>query len=174
LICCSFRDNIIGIFAKKGSKKVTKRTEFIESLKNAQKAQEKIKVSTIRLIMAAVKERDIEARSKGNTDGISESEILSLLQSMIKQRQESSKTYTDANRPELAEREEAEIVVIQGFLPQQLGDDEVKEKIDALVSEMGISDIRDMGKLMAELKARYAGQIDMGKASGLVKQKLTA
>lgn len=151
-----------------------KRTEFKEALKTALKAKDQISLSTIRLITAAIKDRDIEARAKGNHDGITDQDILSLLQSMIKQRQESSKTYAEANRPELAEREDQEIAIIQTFMPKQLGDDEVKAAIDGLVSEVGASDIRDMGKVMAELKGRYAGQIDMGKASGMVKARLAS
>jgi uncharacterized protein YqeY len=153
---------------------VDKRTEFKEALKTALKAKDQISLSTIRLITAAIKDRDIEARAKGNHDGITDQDILSLLQSMIKQRQESSKTYAEANRPELAEREDQEIAIIQTFMPKQLGDDEVKAAIDGLVSEVGASDIRDMGKVMAELKGRYAGQIDMGKASGMVKARLAS
>ncbi|MDP7141685.1 MAG: GatB/YqeY domain-containing protein [Alphaproteobacteria bacterium] len=151
-----------------------KRTELKEALKTALKEKNQIAMSTIRLITAAIKDRDIEARSKGNNDGISDQEILSLLQSMIKQRQESSKTYADAGRPELAEREDKEIEVIKSFLPKQLDESEVVGAIDSLVTEVGANDIRDMGKVMAELKARYAGQIDMGKASNLVKQRLAS
>ena len=151
-----------------------KRTELKEALKTALKEKNQIAMSTIRLITAAIKDRDIEARSKGNNDGISDQEILSLLQSMIKQRQESSKTYADAGRPELAEREDKEIEVIKSFLPKQLDESEVAGAIDSLVTEVGANDIRDMGKVMAELKARYAGQIDMGKASNLVKQRLAS
>ncbi len=92
----------------------------------------------------------------------------------MKQRQESSKTYRDADRPELAEREEQEIKVIERFLPQQMDAGEASRKIEALIGEMGVSDIRDMGKVMAELKMRYAGQIDMGKASGIVRQQLAS
>jgi hypothetical protein len=153
---------------------VDKRTELKEALKTALKEKNQIAMSTIRLITAAIKDRDIEARSKGNNDGISDQEILSLLQSMIKQRQESSKTYADAGRPELAEREDKEIEVIKSFLPKQLDESEVVGAIDSLVTEVGANDIRDMGKVMAELKARYAGQIDMGKASNLVKQRLAS
>lgn len=153
---------------------MSKREEFKESLKTALKGGDKITMSTIRLIMAAVKDRDIEARSKGNEDGISDSEILSLMQSMIKQRRESSATYREADRPELAEREEEEITIIESFLPSQLGEDDVRTKIDGLIVETGATDIKDMGKVMAELKSRYAGQIDMGRASGLVREKLAS
>lgn len=151
---------------------MSKREEFNNALKDAQRKKDKVALSTIRLIMAALKDRDIEARSHGKTDGIGESEILSLLQSMIKQRQESSKTYSDAGREDLAEREEAEILLIKSFLPQQMSDSEVEHTVDTLIGELGVSDIKEMGRIMAELKSRYAGQVDMGKASGVVKQRL--
>lgn len=153
---------------------MSKREEFNAALKTAMKSKDQVSLSTLRLITAAVKDRDIEARSKGQDDGITESEILSLLQSMVKQRQESSKTYTEAGREELAEREEQEIEVIERFLPKQMDESETGAKIEELINEMGVSDIRDMGKVMAELKSRYAGQLDMGKASGMVKEKLAS
>jgi len=153
---------------------VDKRTEFNNALKDALRSKDKIAMSTIRLIVAALKDRDIEARGKGNADGISEAEILSMMQSMIKQRQESSKTYRDADRPELADREEEEIVVIKRFLPQQMSEDEVQATIETLISELGVSDIKEMGKVMAELKTRYAGKLDMARASGAVKERLAS
>lgn len=150
------------------------REEFTTALKEALKSKDQIAMSTIRLITAAMKDRDIAARSTGNQDGVSDAEILSMMQSMIKQRHESSKTYRDAERPELAEREEAEIKVIERFLPAQMSDDEVSAAIDAIIADVGASDIKDMGKVMNELKGKYAGQLDMAKAGGLVKQKLAA
>ncbi|HIF25049.1 MAG TPA: GatB/YqeY domain-containing protein [Micavibrio sp.] len=151
-----------------------KRTEFNNALKEALKSKDTVAIGTIRLMIAALKDRDIEARGKGNADGITDSEILSMLQSMIKQRQESQKTYEDAGRPELAEREAVEIEVIKRFLPQQLGEDEVRSKVDELIIELNVTDIKEMGKVMAELKSRYAGQMDMGRASGLVKERLAS
>lgn len=153
---------------------MSKREEFSAALKEALKAKDQVAMSTIRLILAALKEKDIAARQTGNAEGVEEPEILSLLQSMIKQRKESSKTYSDAGRPELAEREDAEIVVIETFLPQQMGEAEVSSAIEGVIQELGASDIKDMGKVMAALKSRFAGQMDMGKASGLVKEKLAA
>ena len=153
---------------------MSKREEFSAALKEALKAKDQVAMSTIRLILAALKEKDIAARQTGNAEGVEDPEILSLLQSMIKQRKESSKTYTDAGRPELAEREDAEIKVIESFLPQQMGESEVSSAIEGIIQEIGASDIKDMGKVMAELKTRFAGQMDMGKASGLVKEKLAA
>lgn len=147
-----------------------------EKIKQAQKeamiAKDQTKLSTVRLIMATLKDRDIQARSKGNTDGIEEAEILSMLQSMIKQRHDSVKMYEQGGRAELAEREQAEIRVIEGFLPQQLSNEELTSAIDAIVKETGAEGMKDMGKVMGVLKTRYAGQIDMGKASAAVKSAL--
>jgi len=151
-----------------------KRTEFTAALKEAVKARDEITTATVRLIIAALKERDINARGSGRAEGINDSEIMSMLQGMIKQRQESAETYAKANRPELADRENKEIEVIKRFLPKQMSDEEVKKVIDGLINDMNIRDVREMGKLMAELKTRYAGQMDMGKASGLVKEKLAS
>lgn len=129
-------------------------------------------MSTIRLIMAAMKDRDIAARGKGNADGIADTEILSMMQSMIKQRQDSSKMYDDANRPELADRERAEILVIEKFLPAQMSQTDVVSAIDTIIADVGAEDIKGMGKVMAALKEQYAGQIDMAKAGGVVRGKL--
>lgn len=153
---------------------MTKREEFSAALKGAMKNKDQSTLSTVRLIQAALKDKDIAARSTGNMDGISEPEILSMLQSMVKQRAESAKTYRDANRPELAEKEEAEIATIEKFLPQQMSEAAAAAAIEAVIKEIGAADIKDMGKVMNELKARYAGQIDFGKAGGTVKQKLSA
>ena len=149
-----------------------KRTEITNALKQSLKDKNKVAMGTIRLMIAAMKDRDIAARGNGKADGIEDSEILSMLQSMIKQRQESAKTYCDAGREELAEREEAEIEVIKEFLPQQLGEDEVNTAIDKIIADIGADNVKDMGRVMGALKKEYAGQIDMGKAGGLVKEKL--
>jgi len=153
---------------------MSKREEFTAAMKEAMKSKDQVALSTVRLINAALKDKDIAARGNGNADGISESEILSMLQSMIKQRQESSKTYRDAGRADLADREDAEIVIINSFLPAQLSDAEVGAAIDTVITSIGAADIKDMGKVMNELKANYAGQMDMAKVGGLVKQKLSA
>lgn len=142
------------------------------AMKAAMKDKDTLSLSTIRLITAAIKERDINARSTKGQDGISEEEVLSLLQSMIKQRQESMRMYNDAGRAELAEREESEIKVIQGFLPAQLSDDEMQDAVAGLISEVGAQSIKDMGKVMAALKSQYAGKLDMARASAVVKEKL--
>ena len=151
---------------------MNKREEFNAALKEALKEKNQTAMSTIRLILAALKDRDIAARGQGNAEGIDENEILSMLQSMIKQRQESAKTYCDAGREELAEREEAEIEVIQKFLPKQLGNEDIEAAISDAIKQTGASSIKDMGKIMGVLKEKYAGQMDMGKASGIVKKKL--
>lgn len=151
---------------------MSKREEFSQALKEALKSKDQVAMSTIRLITAALKDRDIAARGNGQPDGIGESEILSMLQSMIKQRQESSQMYEDNARPELAERERAEITVIERFLPAQMSDDEVSAVIEKIINEVGATSIKDMGKVMGQLKSKYAGQIDMAKAGGVVKGML--
>lgn len=157
---------------RKKEKNVEKRAEFNSALKEALKSRNETAVATIRLILAALKDRDIAARGTGNAEGIDDNEILSMLQSMIKQRQESAKLYCDAGREELAEREEAEIEIIQSFLPRQLSEAEVDAAVSSVIEEVGAKDIKDMGRIMAALKTRYAGQMDMGRVSGLVKAKL--
>jgi len=153
-------------------KKVSKREDFNSALKEALKSKDQVALSTIRLIMAALKDRDITARGKGQAEGIDDAEILSMMQSMVKQRQESSKTYRDNDRPELAEREEEEITVIQKFLPQQMSEDEIQTAITEIIAETGADNIKDMGKVMGVLKGKYAGQLDMAKAGGMIKAKL--
>ena len=149
-----------------------KRTELTNALKEAMKAKDELVMNTIRMVIAKMKEQDIEARAKGNMDGISDGEILSLMQNMIKQRQESAKMFRDGGRPELAEKEDNEIKVIEKFLPAQLSDEEMQKVVEQLVAATGATSIRDMGKVMAELKAKYAGQLDMAKAGAVIKQKL--
>ncbi len=149
-----------------------KRTEINTALKEALKRQDKLMVSTVRLIMAAIKDRDINAFGQGRSEGIEDSEILQLLATMIKQRQESSRQYSEAGRDDLAEREEGEIEIIRAFLPRQLSDSEVEQLIGEIVVEVGAAGIKDMGKVMGVLKERYAGQVDMAKAGAAVKKKL--
>ncbi len=150
----------------------TKRNEINESLKNAMKAKDELLVSTLRMINAKIKDADIEARPKGMVDGIDDSAILSLLQGMVKQRAESAKIYREGNRPELAEKEDAEIKIIENYLPAQLGADEVAKIVGDIIAKVGATSLKDMGKIMAELKANYAGQIDMSKVGDIVKAKL--
>lgn len=147
------------------------RDRFMSDLKEAMKAGDKPRLGTIRLMQAALKDKDIEARGTGKGP-LSDDEILQLLQKMVKQRQESAKMYTDGGRPELAEQETAEIAVITAYLPKQMDEAEAKAAIAAVIAETGAAGVKDMGKVMGELKARFAGQMDFGKASPLVKQLL--
>lgn len=151
-----------------------KRSEINDALKTAMKSHDKLATSTLRLILAAMKDRDIAAREKGNSQGISDDEILLMLQSMVKQRQESAKTYSEAGRDDLADREESEIDIIRGFMPKQLDEAEIATVVQTLISQVGANGIKDMGKVMAVLKEKYAGQVDMAKAGGVVKEKLSA
>ncbi len=150
------------------------REQINDVLKGAMKAKEQTKVSTLRLINAAIKDRDIADRTKGGSDeeGINDDAILQLLQSMIKQRRDSIEAYNKGGRPELADREAEEIEVIQGFLPEQLGDDEMADAVNAVIESVGAESLKEMGAVMAKLREDYAGQLDFGKASGIVKQRL--
>ncbi len=148
------------------------RQRLSDALKDALKSKDQIGLSTVRLILAALKDRDIAARGKGNKEGISDEDILGLLQSMIKQRQESIVLYEKGGRCELAEQERGEIAVIERFLPKQMGEAEMAKAVAAAISETGAQSLKDMGKTMAALKSRYAGQMDFAKASALVKQAL--
>jgi len=147
------------------------RDKFDSSLKDAMRARDKRRTATLRLIMAAIKDRDIDARGAGR-DEISDSDILALLQKMVKQRQESAKIYAEAHRNELAEQEREEIAIIEEFLPQPMSEQEVGAAIEAAIGETGAESLRDMGKVVAELKAKYPGRIDFGRAAKLVKEKL--
>lgn len=149
---------------------MSKRTEFNEALKTAMKGGDQVAVGTLRLINAALKDKDINARGTGKEIG--ESDILSMLQGMVKQRQESMKIYRDAGREDLAGKEEAEIAVIEKFLPQQMSEADVASVIEKIIKDTGASGVKDMGKIMGVLNTQYAGQIDMGKAGAVVKQKL--
>ena len=149
------------------------REKFKDDLKLAMKARNERATSTLRLIQAALKDRDIAARGRGKMDGIDEAEILSMLQGMIKQRRESIEQFEKGGRPELARQEQEEIAVIEGYLPQQIGDAEAEKAVKDLIAELGAASIKDMGRTMTALKERYAGRMDMTKASALVKQALT-
>jgi len=152
---------------------MSKREEINNALKDALKNKDMTRMATIRLIIAAMKDKDIASRTDGRNDGIDDSALLTLMQSMIKQRQESAQIYRANARPELADKEEAEIAVIESFLPQQLSEDAVAKVITDIIAKTGAAGMKDMGKVMAELKANYAGQLDMGKAGAVIKQKLT-
>ena len=147
------------------------RERFTTELKEAMKSGDKAKVGAVRLITAEMKNKDVEARGAGKGEA-SEEDILGVLQKMIKQRQESAGIYEQNARPELAAIEHAEIAIITGFLPKQLGEDDVKAAIQAAIAETGASSMKDMGKVVASLRAQFAGQMDFGKASGLVKAAL--
>ena len=142
------------------------------ALKEAMKAKEADRLSTLRLISAAIKDRDIEARGKGSDEGVGDDVILAIMGKMVKQRQESAKVYEEGGRLELAEKELSETKIIEEFLPRQLSDDEVAKQIDAAIAEVGATSIRDIGKVMGILKAKYTGQIDFGKTGPMVKAKL--
>ena len=148
------------------------RVELNESLKRAIKKKEHCTISTIRLILAALKDRDIAARSNGNPDGISDDLIIQLLQKMIKQRHDSSALYQKGNRPELAAREMQEIEIIESFLPEQMDEAEIKSAVDQMVNELNASGLKEMGSVMSSLRERYAGRMDFSKASAMVKQSL--
>ena len=148
------------------------RTQINNAYKAAMKQKETIAVSTLRLIQAAIKDRDIAARSKGNREGISDDDVLSLLQSMIKQRRDSIEAYEKGGRMELAQQEAEEISIIEGFLPAQMNDDEIATAVDSVISDMEATTLKDMGRVMATLKKQFAGQMDFGKASSAVKGKL--
>ena len=148
------------------------REELNSAMKDALKKNEQKTLSTVRLILAALKDRDIFARGQGNSDGISDDEILSMLQSMIKQRRDSISMYEQAGRCDLAEGEEAEIKVITAFMPKQLSDSDITTCVKDVISELNASSLKDMGKIMALLKKRYLGRMDFGKASAQVKKNL--
>lgn len=147
------------------------RARLTEDMKNAMKSGDKERLATIRLIQSAIKDLDIANRGAGK-EAASEAELLTLFAKMVKQREESAKVYLEGGRPELATKEKAEIAIIQGYMPKQLSNDEALAAIKKTISDTGASGIKDMGKVMAELRARHAGQIDFGKASGIIKTLL--
>lgn len=153
-------------------KEATMQERFTEALKEAVKSQDKIRISTLRLITAAIKDRDIAARGADRGEGASDEQVLEILAKMVKQRQEAAATYEEAGRLELAEQERAEILVIEEFLPAQLSDDEIQAAVDEAIAQTAAASLKDMGKVMGVLKGKYAGQMDFGKAGGLVKQQL--
>lgn len=143
-----------------------------ERLKAAMRAKDAGTVSAVRLILAAVKDRDVAARSGGNAEAISDAEILRLLQGMVKQRRESIALYRQGNRPDLAAKEEAEIAVVESFMPTQMGEAEIAAAAKAAIADTGAAGIKDMGKVMGALRERHAGVLDMAKAGAVVKQLL--
>jgi uncharacterized protein YqeY len=147
------------------------RDQINDALKEAMKAKNERVVSTLRLVNSTLKNADIEARGAGKPP-LADADVLAVLQKMIKQRQESKEMYEKGGRPELAQQEGEEIAIITSYLPKQMSDDEVKAAIDGAIKETGAAGMKDMGKVIAALKAKYAGQMDFGKASGLVKASL--
>ena len=149
------------------------RDDINSALKEAMKAGDARRVSTLRLVNAALKNADIEARGQGKGP-LGDDDMLGLLQKMIKQRHESVELYDKGGRAELARQEREEIAIISAYLPKQMSDDEVKAAIAAAINETGAAGTKDMGKVIGVLRAKYAGQMDFGKASGMVKAALTA
>jgi uncharacterized protein len=148
-----------------------------QALKNAlnesMRAQDKNAVATLRLILAALKDRDIAARSKNESEVLGDGEIISMLQTMVKQRRESIEMYVKGDRPELAEKEAEEIKVIERFLPSQLSDDDIEAAVAAVVADLDAQSLKDMGRVMGELRQRHAGQMDFGKAGSVAKEALS-
>ena len=143
------------------------------SLKDAMRAKDATRLMTLRLINAAIKDRDIDARAEGNETGVSDDVLLAILSKMVKQRQESARAYEEGGRLELAEKELSEITIVEEFLPRQLSATETEQVIADAIAEADANSIRDMGKVMGVLKAKYTGQLDFGKVGGLVKAQLS-
>ena len=148
------------------------RARLSDALKDSMRAREERKVGTIRLVLAAMKSKDIEARPSGNAEGIGDPEILQMMNGMIKQRRESIEMYEKGNRPELAKQEAEEIEIIQSFMPKQMDESEVVAAVKDAVAQSGAASVKDMGKVMAVLKEKYTGKMDFSKVSGVVKQQL--
>lgn len=149
------------------------RNVLSESLKEAMRAKDKCATATLRLVLAALKDRDIAARADGKKTEVDDTEVLSMLETMVKQRRESIKMYEQGERPELAEQEQDEIEIIERFLPKQLNDSEVEAAVGAAIDAAGADSLKQMGKVMAALRERYAGQMDFGKAGAIAKQRLS-
>ena len=150
----------------------TLRQAFADRLKQALKARDARSVSTVRLMLAALKERDVAARGQGNVEGVAEAEIQQMLQSMIRQRREAITLYEQGKRHDLAQQEREEIAVIEGFLPRQFEEAEIEEAAAAIIAQIGASGIKDIGKVMAALRARHAGVVDFARAAVIVRRLL--
>ena len=148
------------------------RDTFTTALKESMKAGDQRRVSTVRMILAGLKERDIDARGKGNPNGIEEGHIQRMMQELIKQRREAIEFYKQGNRPELVRQEQEEIAVIESFLPKQMSDVETEAAIKRVIATVGAQSAKDMGRVMAVLKEEHAGQLDLSKAAGMVKNLL--
>src|SRR5476651_1157187 len=167
------RDSPYGPRSQKKENPMSLRAQLTDAMKEAMKAKDAKRLATVRLMLAALNDRDIAARTETSKDLIGDDDILTLLAKMIKQREESAAVYRQGNRPELAENEEAEIAIIRTFMPKQMDEAEAKAAIQGVIAEVGAASIKDMGKVMAVLKERYAGQMDFGKASAATKDALT-
>jgi len=150
------------------------RSRITAEMKKAMKDKAAERLSTIRLINAAIKDRDIAVRAEGNYNGVDDAEVLAILDKMVRQRQESARTYEEASRLDLSERELSEIAVIEEFLPRKLSNNEVAAAVTIAIAEVGAASIRDMGRVMALLKSEYVGQMDFGKVGPIVKDKLSS
>jgi uncharacterized protein len=149
------------------------RAQLTDAMKEAMKAKDAKRLATVRLMLAALKDRDIAARSETNRELLGDDEILTLLAKMIKQREESATAFDTGNRPELAAGEREEIAIIRSFMPAQMDEAAMKDAVQKAIAEMGAGSIKDMGKVMAVLKERYAGQMDFSKASAATKEALS-
>ena len=148
------------------------RNALSESLKKAMRSQDKVAISTLRLVLAALKDRDIAARTGSETPDLGDGKILSMLETMVKQRRESIKMYEMGDRPELAEQERGEIAIIEQFLPKQLNNGEIETAVTVAIAEVGADSLKQMGKVMANLRQNYAGQMDFSKAGAIAKKRL--
>lgn len=148
------------------------REDLQNALKNAMKEKNTLETNAVRMIIAGMKEKDVEARGKGKPQA-EDTELMSMMQTMIKQRGESIKMYIDGNRPELAQKEQAEIAIIERFLPKQLSAEEATAAIKKIIAQTGAASMKDMGKVMSALRTKYAGQMDFGAASGIIKNLLS-
>ena len=150
------------------------RARITAEMKQAMKDKATARLSTIRLINAAIKDRDIAVRAEGNYNGVDDNEVLAILGKMVRQRQESARTYEEASRLDLSQRERSEITILEEFLPRQLSDEEVRAAVENAISEVGAASIRDMGRVMGVLKSQYTGQMDFGSVGPIVKDKLSS
>jgi uncharacterized protein len=149
------------------------RERILDDMKAAMKSGDKVRLSTVRLMQSAIKDKDINSRTEGHESALTaDAGLIDLFAKMVKQRQESAAVYDQGGRPELAEKERAEIEIIQGYMPKQLSDDEAKAAVAGIIAAVGATSVKDMGKVMAELKAKFAGQMDFAKAGAIVKSLL--
>lgn len=148
------------------------RDSITQQVKDAMKAGDKPRLSALRLMQAAIKDKDIASRTDGRNEGVSDAELMDLFAKMVKQRRESAELYDKGGRPELAAQEKAEIAVIESFMPKQLSQADTRAAIEAVMKEIGAASVKDMGRVMAELKKRYAGQMDFGQVGAIAKSLL--